>query len=129
MQIKPTSPQTLRPYKIDFAYGLDVKASFCLSGSMPCFTMFLIASMARSPSVFLHFSLSYKYKYIYRCIYLYIHTSHQLHQQIFTIKWTQSEKPCSKFTPQLQHLHHSHMEKNTCPPKWYPKKPQNPSCF
>ena len=52
MQIKPTSPQTLRPYKIDFAYGLDVKASFCVSGSMPCFTMLLNSSMARSPRMF-----------------------------------------------------------------------------
>lgn len=56
--------------------------------------------------------------YIYICTY----TSHQLHQQIFTIIWTQSEKNIqihlkTPISPPFPY------GKNTCPPKWYPKKP------
>ena len=69
-----------------------------------CFTFFIAIHI---------YSYIYKYIFIYRWI---NYTSHQLHQQIFTIKWTQSEKPCYKFTPQLQHLHHSHQKKKHLPP-------------
>lgn len=65
MQIKPTGPQTLTPYKIDFAYGLDVKASFLCFGVYAMFhhvTQFQHGALSKR--FFYIFSLSYIYKYI-----------------------------------------------------------------
>ena len=96
---------------------------FCVLGSMPCFTMLLNSSMARSPSVSFTFFHCHTFINIYRCIYIYVH----VHLINFTSKSSPSygpnQKKTSKFTSKLQYLHHSHMEKTPAPPNGTRKSP------